>query len=125
MKMLLPIVWFVLNVLSFNTFPSHFEQKILSVEKPQNIRLNQVPSENSHKNKPQIYFLPEEIEENVEEDADHESELDFLGNVDFLENSFFIAKYFTKFQQFDFLFSDFCPIAYHQAKFIRFRNIRI
>jgi hypothetical protein len=123
MKMLLPILWFVTNVLSFNTFSNNYEQK-----KNGDGNANKVfPAQKSANKISKIYFLTEAFEENVEEDADGESDLDFFGasaDVDFNITQIFVTTHFFENLngKIDCASS---PIAYSQAKFILFQKIVI
>lgn len=121
--MLLPILWFVVNVLSFNTFSNNYELK-----KNGNENANEVfPSQKSANKISKIYFLPEAFEENVEEDADGESDLDFFGasaDLDFNITQIFVPIHFPE-NIIGKIVGETSPIAYSQAKFILFQKIVI
>ncbi len=122
--MFLPILWFVLNVLSFDTFSNNYEQKKLDNE--QSTYWSASTSGNSSDNKSQSYFPTEKVEENVEEDSEHESDLEiFGGSPDLTYNQFTFIKQTAAFKKLTACFGDILPVASNQAKFILFRNIRI
>lgn len=124
MRMFLPILWFVLNVLSFNTFSSNYEQK--NLDNAQHTYWSASPSDNSSDSKSQNYFPSEKVEENVEEDSEQESDLKtFGGSLDFPYNQFTFIKQTAAFKKLTACFGDVFPTASNQAKFILFRNIRI
>lgn len=122
--MFLPILWFVLNVLSFNTFSDNCEQK--NLDKAQSTYWSASPSDNSSDSKSQNYFPTEKVEENVEEDSEQESDLKiFGGSLDFPYNQFKFIKQTAAFKKLTACFGDIFPTASNQGKFILFRNIRI
>ena len=122
--MFLPILWFVLNVLSFNTFSNSYEQK--SLDNAQSTYWSASPSDHSSDNKSQNYFPTEKVEENVEEDSENESDLEiFGGSLDLAYNQFTFIKQTAAFKKLTACFGDILPVASNQAKFILFRNIRI
>ncbi|MFN3488654.1 MAG: hypothetical protein ACK4YV_05955 [Emticicia sp.] len=122
--MFLPILWFVLNVLSFNTFSNNYEQK--NLDNAQSAYWSASPSDNSSDNKSQTYFSTEKIEENVEEDSEHESDLEtFGGSLDLAYNQFTFINQTAAFKKLTACLDDILTVAFNQAKFILFRNIRI
>jgi len=124
MKMFLPILWFVLNVLSFDTFSNNYEQK--NLENSKSTYWSASPSDNSSDNKSQSYFVSEKVEENVEEDSEHESNLEiFGGSLDLTYNQFTFINQTAAFKKLTACFGDIFSSASNQAKFILFRNIRI
>lgn len=123
MKILLPILWFVLNVLSFNTYSNNYELKKIGNNNENGI----LHSQKSANKKSKIYFLPEAFEENVEEDTDSESDLDFFGNAGILDFStihFFNSAIFFE-NKIDKITCNSSPIANSQAKFILYQKIVI
>lgn len=78
MRIFLPILWFVLNVLSFNTLRSPYQQGKLGFENSKNTFWSQSSPEHSSSQSTLLYFLAEEFQENIEEDADGESDIQFL-----------------------------------------------
>lgn len=124
MRMFLPILWFVLNVLSFNTFSNNYGQK--NLDNAQSAYWSASPSDHSSDNKSQSYFPTEKVEENIEEDSEHESELEiFGGSLDLAYNQFRFIKQTSAFKKLTACFGDILPFAPNQAKFILFSNIRI
>lgn len=123
MRIFLPILWLMLIVLSFNTFSHSYEQhshysKALFWSKSST-------KHPSNKNT-QVYFLAEEFEENVEEDSDNESDIQF-SDYD-LPNTFNSNRFTPQFiQHFGYtLIAPACTsLAYKQAKFITYQNIRV
>ena len=124
MRMFLPILCFVLNVLSFDTLLNNYEQK--NHENLKSAYFSSSSSDNSSDNKSQNYFVSEKVEENVEEDSEHESDLKiFGGSVDFIYNQFTFIKQTAAFKKLTTCFGDIISVPSNQAKFILFRNIRI
>lgn len=124
MRMFLPILWFVLNVLSFNTFSNNYEQKKL--DNAQFAYWSASPSDHSSDNKSQSYFPTEKVEENIEEDSEHESDLEiFGGSLDLAYNQFTFINRTAAFKKLTACFGDRLPVTSNQEKFILFRNIRI
>lgn len=122
--MFLPIFWFVLNVLSFNTLSNNYEQK--NLDNAQSSYWSASPSDHSSDSKSQSYFPTEKVEENVEEDSEHESDLEiFGGSLDLAYNQFTFINQTAAFKKLTACFGDILPVASNQAKFILFRNIRI
>lgn len=124
MRMFLPILWFVLNVLSFNTLSNNYEQKKL--DNAQSAYWSASPSDHSSDSKSQNYFPTEKVEENVEEDSENESDLKIYGgSLDLAYNQFTFIQQTEAFKKLTACFGDIFPTASNQAKFILFRNIRI
>ncbi|WP_305952261.1 hypothetical protein [Emticicia oligotrophica] len=126
MKIFLPILWFVLNVLSFNTLRSPYQQGKLGFEDTKKTFWSQSSSEHSSSKSILLYFLAEEFQENIEEDADGESDIQFL-DCDWANTA---SNYLFLVQ----LRASFCSIrildnrirfAINQAKFLLYQNFRI
>ncbi len=126
MRIFLPILWFVLNVLSFNTLRSPYEQGKLGSEQSKTAFWSQSSPDHSSSPNSQIYFLPEEFEENVEEDADGESDIQFLDydSADATNNYRFPTQLTESFGG-TLLVKTRTFLAINRAKFITYQNIRI
>ncbi len=126
MKLFLPILWFVLNVLSFNTLRSPYEQGKLGTEASTNSFWSESSSDDSSSPNSPIYFLPEEFEENEEKDADGESDIQFLEyDLADVTNSYRFLPQLTEHFGDSHLASKYTTFANNQAKFITYQNIRI
>ncbi|GGD55921.1 hypothetical protein GCM10011514_20020 [Emticicia aquatilis] len=126
MKIFLPILWFVLNVLSFNTLRSPYEQGEQGSEHSKISFWSQSSSQHSSNKNSQIYFLAEEFEENVEEDADGESEIQFL-DYDLADatSSYRFLPTLTEYSGSIRIAQKYTSPANNRAKFIIYQNIRI
>lgn len=123
MRIFLPILWFVLNVLSFNTSSILYEQHSSS---SRDLFWSQSSSNHPSNKNTQVYFLAEEFEENVEEDADNEPDIQFSDyNLTNASNSNRFPPQFI--QHFDYtpIAPEYIFLAIEQAKFITYRNIRV
>lgn len=126
MRIFLPILWFVLNVLSFNTFRRPYEQNKLGYEHEKITCWSKSSSGHSSNKNSQIYFLPEEFEENLEEDTDGESDIQFLdcdlGNA---TNSYRLLSQLKKPINGISVPNSRTSPAINRAKFIIYHNIRV
>lgn len=126
MKLFLPILWFVLNVLSFNTLRSPYEQDKLGTEESTTSFWSKSSSDHSSSPNSQIYFLPEAFEENEEKDADGESDIQFLAyDLADTSNSYCFLPQLTEHLGNIRLAKKYPTFANNQAKFITYRNLRI
>lgn len=126
MRMFLPILWFVLNVLSFNTLTNPYEQNTQTTKESTKAFWSQSSSDHSSNKNSQIYFLPEEFEENVEEDVETDSDIQFIGCD--LNNSVSLNSFLAQLEQSHVntsIFNHQLSVATTQAKFILYQNFRI
>lgn len=126
MRIFLPILWFVLNVLTFNTLRSPYEQGELDSEQPKTAFWSQSYPDHSSSPNSQIYFLAEEFEEIIEEDADSESEIQFLDyELPDATNIYRLLAHFSAFFGNIRLAQRYTSLVINQTKFIIYQNIRI
>lgn len=126
MRIFLPILWFVLNVLSFNTLRSPYEQGEFGTEQSKISFWSQSSSDHSSNKNAPIYFLAEELEENVEEDADGESDIQFSDyELADTQNYYRFLPKLTEHFSGTQIIQKHTALAINRAKFITYQNIRI
>lgn len=105
-------------------FSENYVQKNNENKTSKGTSWNKIPSQNSSHKKNKISFLSEIFEENIEEDIDDDTNLDFFGNLDEIVNQSFIANFYAVYR-FNIALYNTSYIASTQAKFILFQNIRV